>query len=199
MREFAGAFAALIVSVLLFPPLVVHAQDAQTSHGSFRWTALAGYGVTHVGMGRTREDVKTADLVLRYSRVLKNNAGDSWYRGRHELFVEAQVSHVARPAAATMAAANFLASWAFTSSERFTPYVFAGGGPVYIDERIRGMGSRLNGNYQSGFGVTRRLATTLGNGYGISLEYRLHHISNAGMKEPNKPLNSSKLLIGITF
>ena len=30
-------------------------------------------------------------------------------------------------------------------------------------------------------------------------EYRCHHISNAGAASPNEPLNSSKILIGMSF
>jgi hypothetical protein len=32
----------------------------------------------------------------------------------------------------------------------------------------------------------------------ISLEYRYHHISNAGAATPNEPLNSSKILLGVS-
>jgi hypothetical protein len=31
----------------------------------------------------------------------------------------------------------------------------------------------------------------------LSLEYRYHHVSNAGTARPNEPLNSSKILLGV--
>jgi len=33
----------------------------------------------------------------------------------------------------------------------------------------------------------------------LLLEMHYHHISNGGSEEPNNPLNSCKLLVGITF
>jgi hypothetical protein len=33
----------------------------------------------------------------------------------------------------------------------------------------------------------------------LNLEYRYHHVSNADTAEPNEPLNSSKLLIGVSL
>ncbi|MBI4690638.1 MAG: acyloxyacyl hydrolase, partial [Nitrospirae bacterium] len=59
---------------------------------------------------------------------------------------------------------------------------------------ITGLGSRLNGNYQIGIGTHYKLKQ----GLYLDTEFRLHHISNTGTKEPNDPLNSSRFLIGIT-
>ena len=64
-----------------------------------------------------------------------------------------------------------------------------------IDADIQGVGTELNGNYQ--FGIGLRLPYTDENDF--VAEYRFHHISNGGREDPNDPLNSSKLLFGITF
>ena len=156
---------------------------------------LGGYGATHVGMGKTREHVETADLVLRYGRVMRSVMGSSWYRGRHELLIEFPVHIVLRPDVSHMLGMNFLAGYFFTTYKKGAPYFFAGGGPVYIEAEIPGVGSRLSGNYQAGMGFLFKTER----GLNLNVEYRFHHISNAGTKDPNIPLNSSKLLLGITF
>jgi len=57
------------------------------------------------------------------------------------------------------------------------------------------MGADFNGNYQ--FGVGLKYPWTARNS--MLFELRYHHISNGGSEEPNEPLNSYKLLFGITF
>ncbi len=159
-------------------------------------TVLGGYGFTHVGFGATRANVETVDLVVRSGRFLTSDIGRSWYRGRHGLFIELPVSFVSTPdVLSPMVGINFLANWTFTASRKIMPYIFAGGGLLYTDAEIPGLGSNLNGNYQSGGGFNY----SINNSQYISVEYRLHHISNTGTKQPNDPLNSSKFLIGLTF
>ncbi len=48
----------------------------------------------------------------------------------------------------------------------------------------------INGNYQFGLGLRYQ---------DFVVEARYHHISNAGKETPNVPLNSWKLLFGISF
>ena len=90
---------------------------------------------------------------------------------------------------------NFLANYTFTANEQWQPYIFGGGGPVYIFADIPGMGSNLNGNFQFGIG----LGYSLNKKNRLLFEVRYHHISNAGTADPNEPLNSSKFILGITF
>ena len=158
------------------------------------WMLLTGYGATHPGLGKTREYVETVDAVLRYTRKFKDT-GRNWYRGSHELLIELPVSFVINPDTAPIFAINFLASWTLRTWQRFLPYCFAGGGPVYTEADIPGMGSNFNGNYQAGCGI--RYQTE--NGPQFALEYRFHHISNLGLKSPNDPLNSSKFLFGVSL
>ncbi|HAS16740.1 MAG TPA: acyloxyacyl hydrolase [Nitrospiraceae bacterium] len=156
---------------------------------------LGGYGATHVGMGETREFVETADLVLRYGRILRSDMGSSWLRGHHDLLIEVPVHLVMRPITSPIFGMNFLASYFLSSYRKGEPYILAGGGPVYTEADIPGVGSRLNGNYQAGIGFLYNLKR----GYNLNMEYRFHHISNSGTEYPNVPLNSSKILLGITF
>lgn len=193
-------FHRLMIAMMacLFPTVGAYAQDAifdSLRKGDSYRTVLGGYGATHVGVGKTREHLETLDLVFRYVRVIVSDIGSSWYSGRHELLIEAPITLVVVPDVAPVVGLNFLASWTFTAPKQLSPYLFAGGGPLYTEADIPGLGSNLNGNYQAGTGIIYRTEK----GRYINIEYRLHHISNAGTKDPNEPLNSSKLLMGITF
>ena len=63
-----------------------------------------------------------------------------------------------------------------------------------MEANISGVGANLCGNYQTGLGLNCKIKKDRS----FVLEYRFHQISNAGMKQPNVPLNSSKVLIGIS-
>ena len=121
------------------------APQSQAADEQADWSLLTGYGASHPGWGETETRVETIDLVLRRSSVVVGDIGASWYRGYHGLLLEMPL-HVLL-VGGTMTGLNFLASYTFAAA-KYQPYVFIGGGPVYVDADIPGMGSRWNGNYQ---------------------------------------------------
>jgi lipid A 3-O-deacylase len=159
------------------------------------WAVLGGYGQSFPGWGQTTQRVETIDLVPRYNHVIFDDIGSGWYQGFHSILVEVPVHFVVSPDVSTMIAMNFLACYTFTADQTIHPYLFGGGGPVYSFADVPGMGAEWNGNYQFGIGMEYEMAQN----YNLLLEVRYHHISNGGSEEPNDPLNSCKLLVGIAF
>ena len=175
----------------------LHSEAAEASfieRADREYSLLAGYGITHRGFGATRTQVQTFDTILRYGHFLSGNLGKSWYRGRHELLIELPV-HVALDQGRIMTGGYLLGSWKFTSLHDLLPYVFAGGGILYNDLGLPSQGTRLDFSYQGGTGIQYFLCKDTA----VSAEYRYHHISNAGTATPNEPLNSSKILLGISL
>jgi hypothetical protein len=192
------AVPALVASlVLLCSPLglavATAGEEAPLSRG--RWAFLAGYGMSHPGTGKSKVWVETVDLVPRYERERIDDLGAFWYRGRPSLLVELPIHLVVDPAESPMFGINLLPCWNFTAKGTLQPYLFAGGGLVYTDADIQGLGARLNANYQVGGGLRYRLSSER---Y-LLFEYRLHHLSNGDKEHPNCPINSSKISIGVTF
>lgn len=159
------------------------------------WSILGGYGISHKGLGNTKVQVQVLDLIPRYERILINDIGSSWYRSRHSLMMELPVSLVVDPDTAPIIGVNILGAWTFTYSKEILPYFFGGGGILYTNADIPGLGSEVNGNWQFGTGLRFQISPD----HWINIEYRFHHISNTGAKDPNDPINSSKFLVGITF
>ncbi|MBI5556894.1 MAG: acyloxyacyl hydrolase [Deltaproteobacteria bacterium] len=159
------------------------------------WGILGGYGQSFPGWGQTTERVETLDLAPRYSHVILADLGSGWYRGFHALLLELPVHLLISPETSAMVGLNFLACYTFTAADTLRPYLFGGGGPVYSFADIPGMGAELNGNYQFGLGLEYKQTKA----HNLLFEVRCHHISNGGSEEPNEPLNSVKLLFGITF
>lgn len=159
------------------------------------WAVIGGYGQSVPKWGQTTQRVKTIDLIPRYNHLIFDNVGSDWYQGFHSLLLEVPLSLVVSPDVSAMLAMNFLASYTFTANWQWHPYLFGGGGPVYNFADIPGMGSNLNGNYQCGIGLKYHMNKN----NKLLFEFRYHHISNAGSKKPNDPLNSCKFLLGVTF
>ena len=159
------------------------------------WTILGGYGLSHKGLGATDTRVETVDIIMRYGHFLTEELGTSWYKGRHEIFIEVPFRTVVQPETALMTGITFMAAWNFTAGNLMIPYIFAGGGPVYTNLDIPGLGAELNYSYEGGAGIHY----FIGKEMSVNFNYRLHHISNAGTADPNEPLNSSRILIGFSF
>lgn len=95
-------------------------------------------------------------------------------------------------ASASMFALYYLDRFAKGS---FRPYVEGGIGGIYTEWKVENQGSHINFNPQLGIGAEFSFdsATT----YLAAL--RLHHISNAGLKEDNRGVNSIVFVIGRFF
>ncbi|MHB8121521.1 MAG: acyloxyacyl hydrolase [Desulfuromonadaceae bacterium] len=157
---------------------------------------LTGYGITHKYFGATRTEVQTWDAIARFGWFLSDEVGkDSWYQGRHELLLELPYHMAVDHGGRSMVGGYVLGSWKFTGLKHTAPYVFAGGGPLFVDLGLPTMGTRLCFSYQAGTGLQYFLKKNMA----LTAEYRYHHISNAGTASPNEPLNSSKFLFGVSF
>ena len=196
-------------TVLLLPLVVIAGPTAAKGQetppfpaGSTEYSFLMGYGITHRGFGKTRTQVQTVDFIGRYGMFLsgelgKDELGHKWYGGQFEHVLELPLALAVDPKTRIMTGGNLLAKWNFTGlkDQRLLPYVFAGGGVLYVDLGLPTMGSRLNFSYGGGTGLQYLVRNDLA----VSAEYRYHHISNASTAEPNEPLNSSKILFGISL
>ena len=183
---------------VMFGTTVAQAEEmASVSTASGEYSLLAGYGITMRGFGATRTQVQTADAIGRFGYFLSDEVGKGWYRGRHELLVELPLHLAVDPQTRVMTGAYLLGSWKFTGlKERLLyPYVFAGGGVLYVDLGLPTMGSRLDFCYEGGTGIQYLIRNDLA----VTAECRYHHISNAGTASPNEPLNSIKILFGISL
>jgi len=187
--------ALLFTLMLMLLPLNARADNvASTAKGEFG--ILTGYGSSFVGFGETRHQVQTWDAILRAGFFLSDEVGKgSWYQGRHELLLELPYHLAVNYDGRSMVGGYMLGHWRFTSLDRVIPYVLAGGGVLFVDLGLPTMGTKLCYSYQGGTG----LQYLIDRNTALSLEYRYHHISNADTASPNEPINSNKILMGISF
>lgn len=96
-----------------------------------------------------------------------------------------------------MISLNMLALYYVTGSPwpRVHPYGEAGIGVIYTGFRVEGQGLFTNFNPLFGFGVE----IETGNTSAIILAVRFHHLSNAGLNNDNRGVNSAGLMLGYMF
>lgn len=75
------------------------------------------------------------------------------------------------------------------------PYAEAGIGGIYTQWRVEGQGSHFNFNPQLGLGTE----ISSGSGPPFFTALRLHHISNAELRDDNRGVNSIVLVVGRFF
>jgi opacity protein-like surface antigen len=189
---------SLLIAVCLFvtESIPVHADEPTVSTAKSEIAFLSGYGISHRYFGATRTQVQTWDAIVRYGYFLSDEVGHgNWYQGRHEILAELPYHLAIDHDARSMVGGYLLGSWKFTSIKDWAPYVFAGGGILFVDAGLPTMGAKLNFSYQGGTGLQYFIRPDLA----LMAEYRYHHISNAGTAPVNEPLNSSKFLVGVTL
>jgi lipid A 3-O-deacylase len=186
----------LIAILLLLLTASVSRADNIASNAGGELGILTGYGSSFVGFGETRHKVQTWDTILRAGFFLSDEIGrGSWYQGRHEILLELPYHMAVDQGGRSMVGGYGLGHWRFTSLDRVIPYVFAGGGVLFVDLGLPTMGTKLCFSYQGGTG----LQYLIDRNTALNLEYRYHHISNAGTATPNEPINSNKLLVGVSY
>jgi hypothetical protein len=110
------------------------------------------------------------------------------------LRLEANLGLAGREGERVAASVNMLA---FKYLERFgaanwRPYLEAGIGVIYTDFQADGQGLRVNFNPQAGAGIEWDRP----GGHALQAGLRLHHLSNGGLSDDNRGINSLLLMIG---
>jgi len=156
------------------------------------WKVLVGSGQSHVNWGGTKETVKTHDLIFQHETI-KADIENSKYK--QSFLFEVPLHIVRAPYSSYMTGVNVYHKWQLTSNDKVQPYALVGGGGLYTNANIPGTSSKIRGTYGAGLGLQLNIRKD----FKYSIETRFHHVSNGGIKSPNDPLNSHKILIGFDF
>lgn len=83
----------------------------------------------------------------------------------------------------------------FLAGDRLIPFVQFGAGVLALDFDLRRQADGINFTPQAGLGFHYFLSERTA----ITGEWRYHHISNAGIHRDKSGINSSVVLLGVTF
>jgi len=171
------------------------APSSPLEKGVSEWGIVAGYGwAHHIWGGRADRQLVLAGA--RLGKVLTGPVGPGLLRGHFEVSVELLPAVILFQEETTYAvSATLLFRHYFRTSSRLKPFISIGAGPLFSNMEVPPGTSRLNFTPQGGLGVVVFRDAAMA----FLLEYRLHHISNAGTASPNPGINSSCLQVGLSL
>ena len=181
-----------IVLVILYHPDITLSEDNGQNNIPTR------YGMAAV-LGRTFDPVNdiyftqlSGFIMWDYDKVWHHWAPDPL-----RFKVEATAGLTVSPQTRAMVSVGMMALYYldFVSSERLVPYLEGGIGVVYTDFQVEGQGSRFNFNPQIGIGTEFKVDS----GPPFFTALRLSHISNAGLADENRGVNSVVWMLGRFF
>ena len=130
-------------------------------------------------------------------RVLTDEIGSGVVAGNVELLIEPVIAHYNEPFSASAFGGSLVVKYNFLSFGRWMPFWDGGAGMLWTDlaPRIPEQSTKFNFILQTGPGVSCFISENLA----ITVGFRLHHISNAGLGERNIGLNAWLLTLGFSF
>lgn len=132
----------------------------------------------------------TGILLFDYDRIWPHEAPESL-----RFKVEYSLGAITKPETRLMTSLNMIAHLYYpgTSTGRVRPYVEGGIGVIYADYKVEGQGLKINFNPLLGLGFE------FGPDPALFFEFRVHHVSNGGLDEKNRGVNSVQLMLGRYF
>jgi lipid A 3-O-deacylase len=156
-------------------------------------TAGAGWGMQIFG-GQQKHDLALGGV--SYGHIWGDVKGEGrFYRGNWEWRVELFGGGQFSPSEEYVLGGAAHLRYNFATGSRFVPFFDLGAGLTATDIRAPDLGGPFQFNLQPGAGVNYFLRDDLA----LSVEYRLLHMSNARLYQPNLGVNTSMVLAGLNW
>jgi lipid A 3-O-deacylase len=161
--------------------------------------ALDGHGLS-LPFGGAKdselEDVQFIYFAPRFSIGISDPVGgNNWFRGNFELVLEGAFHYIFKPKTGFAGGFTPLIRYNFLTGQRWIPFVQLGAGILALDADLESQSDGLSFTPQGGVGVHYFISDRLS----LTGEWRLHHISNAGIHRNNLGINSSLVIFGVTY
>lgn len=163
--------------------------------GMMEWGVEVGYGIVHDIPDRTT-DIDWVAVLPHVGYVFTDPVGPAFLRGNVFGMIEPILAVTIRPFTGYMAGFTPVGRYIVETGSALRPFLSFGAGflRTNLGTRVRELGTRHNFTLQGGPG----LLWFVGRQTAITIEYRFHHISNAGTATPNRGLNASFVLVGVS-
>jgi lipid A 3-O-deacylase len=200
-RARALSCAVLGLFWLMSGPSWAGSIETPLQKGTIEWGIMAGYGLSN-GIGPSKVGIDFVTLMPRLGYVFAEIPGGLPVQGSLAGVVEAVPALVAFEDAQTIYGGGFnlLLHYDVATGTRLVPFLEGGAGillstPQSTDRRSQFRASQFNFTLQVAPGLRYLLTPHAA----VSLEYRLHHISDANTTKNNPGLNSDFVLLGFSI
>ncbi|MGD9903188.1 MAG: acyloxyacyl hydrolase [Vicinamibacterales bacterium] len=185
---------ALVVVAAGGAPAVAQPPPAALARGADEWNLVAAVarGVTVL---QSRGGQRYVMPSVAWGRVLTDERGPRWMRGRFEWVIEA-VPYFAEWAESDARGGGIVPlgwRWNLAARGRWHPFAEVGGGALWTTAAVPAGTTATNFTTHAGAGVR-----WLGGRSGVIVGYRLHHISNGNRVARNPGVNAHMLIVGWT-
>lgn len=182
----------LLILIITLASYTVSAEENNREYAPTKYGMSLITGNTYDPTNNISFYMASGFILYDYDKVWKHDAPDQL---RFKL--EGNIGVAYDKKTRFISSVNMLALYYLDSfkSQGFKPYVEAGIGVIYTDFQVKGQGLRFNFNPQLGLGTEIRTKTD--NTYFLAL--RLHHISNGGLDDENRGINSVMCMLGYYF
>ena len=179
---------ALTLAAILLLPALAYADDSSVSKGSRTRGLMGGWAHSWRPIfGQTRSEISFTAFHPRMGWFVLDRA---------EVYGEGTLFLYHEPEAAVAAGIGGLAGrYYLKSSGRWIPYVLGGGGLLWTSLGVPEIDRVFN--FQLFFGIGWRQARDRGPCWVV--EFRNHHISNAGTAGKNMGINAATVLTGVEW
>jgi hypothetical protein len=185
--------AFLLIAALVFV-CPAYGEDDEDEHAATRYGLSLAYGNTYSPTGDIGFLLLTGVALFDYDRIWPHRAPKA-LRFKVEGAAGATVKSEFRGRFVASISAFALYYLDRLSGKGLRPYIEGGIGVIYTDFQVEGQGLRFNFNPQLGIGA--EFPSGSKKPYFAAL--RLHHISNAGLDDENRGINSVVFTLGRFF
>ncbi|PIR01703.1 MAG: hypothetical protein COV66_00410 [Nitrospinae bacterium CG11_big_fil_rev_8_21_14_0_20_45_15] len=200
-RWIAGMVVSLVLVLTLDASASAEDFSARFEKGASSFGLQAGFGYTiDLPPGRDRSDISFLFFFPNYQKNLTGMMGEGFYRGAWFWHVEAGMAEALnRDGEYLFGISPLMAEYKFLSPERsWAPNILLGAGFAYTnwkDIAERELGTEFEFLLHAGAGIEFFQEGSRS----YSINYRLFHVSNAGINRPNIGLNAHVLSLGMRF
>ena len=120
---------------------------------------------------------------------------ERWYRGEFGFFQEVMAGGQVDPEAAYLVGLSPILKYRFRYWDCFRPFLEGGAGMMVTDIGLPSLGSKFEFYEQFGMGFDWKRSEKMT----LTAQARFAHISNAGLKDPNRGLNSTLIFVGANW
>jgi hypothetical protein len=153
----------------------------------------AGFGTKSLG-GRVDHDLELA--AVRFGWMLGSVGGKhDWYRGNPELLGELFAGTQTSPSRRFLFGLTPVLRYNFVTGSRWVPFVNGGVGVTYTTIRSGDLSTAFEFNAQVGGGTRYFFREDTA----LTFQYRLFHLSNAGLEAPNNGVNTQMFYAGLDW
>lgn len=188
----------LVLSLFLLCLNCAGVSAERPDEGIRKWLLEFGVYTGYLsGELKQQDDLEAIPLGLRFGFDLKPFTKKFGLepKGMLEMLYEPFISTIFEPRSNAEMGLAFLFRYSYPLTSNFYPYIEVGSGLYYMTLSTQEQSTQFNFIDQGGAGFSYFLRKDLA----LNVGYRIRHVSNCSIKEPNNGINANVYLVGLSY